>query len=93
MKPTISYNFDLSADYYFKSVGLVSAGFFYKKIDDFIVDQVLTNYEYQGTEYTRFTQPKNAGNANLWGLEFSYQRDFGFIAPALKYVGFYGTCV
>ena len=91
LKPTISYNFDLSADYYFKSVGLVSAGFFYKKIDDFIVDQVLTNYEYQGTEYTRFTQPKNAGNANLWGLEFSYQRDFGFIAPALKYVGFYGT--
>ena len=52
LKPTISYNFDLSADYYFKSVGLVSAGFFYKKIDDFIVDQVLTNYEYQGTEYT-----------------------------------------
>ena len=91
LKPTISYNFDLSADYYFKSVGLVSAGFFYKKIYDFIVDQVLTNYEYQGTEYTRFTQPKNAGNANLWGLEFSYQRDFGFIAPALKYVGFYGT--
>lgn len=74
-----------------KSIGLVSAGFFYKKIDDFIVDQVLTNYEYQGTEYTRFTQPKNAGNANLWGLEFSYQRDFGFIAPALKCVGFYGT--
>ena len=27
----------------------------------------------------------------MWGLEFSYQRDFGFIAPALKYVGFYGT--
>lgn len=27
LKPTISYNFDLSADYYFKSVGLVSAGF------------------------------------------------------------------
>ena len=81
----------MSADYYFKSIGLVSAGFFYKKIDDFIVDQVLTNYEYQGTEYTRFTQPKNAGNANLWGLEFSYQRDFGFIAPALKCVGFYGT--
>ena len=91
LKPTLSYNFDLSADYYFKSIGLVSAGFFYKKIDDFIVDQVLTNYEYQGTEYTRFTQPKNAGNANLWGLEFSYQRDFGFIAPALKCVGFYGT--
>lgn len=91
LKPTTSYNFDLSADYYFRSIGLVSAGIFYKKIDDFIVDQVSTNYEYQGNVYTRFTQPKNAGNANLLGVELSYQRDFGFIAPALKCIGFYGT--
>ena len=35
LKPTTSYNFDLSADYYFRSIGLVSAGIFYKKIDDF----------------------------------------------------------
>ena len=40
LKPTVSYNFDLSADYYFRSIGLISAGIFYKKIDDFIVDQV-----------------------------------------------------
>lgn len=79
------------ADYYFRSIGLISAGIFYKKIDDFIVDQVSTNYEYQGNTYTRFTQPKNAGNANLVGVELSYQRDFSFIAPALKCVGFYGT--
>ena len=43
LKPTVSYNFDLSADYYFRSIGLISAGIFYKKIDDFIVDQVSTN--------------------------------------------------
>lgn len=91
LKPTLSYNFDLSADYYFKSIGLVSAGVFYKKIDDFIVDQVLMNYDYQGSTYKRFTQPKNAGNANLLGAEFAYQRDFGFITPALKCIGFYGT--
>ena len=91
LKPTLSYNFDLSADYYFRSIGLVSAGVFYKKIDDFIVNQISTNYEYLGNVYTRFTQPKNAGNANLIGLELSYQRDFSFIAPALKCVGFYGT--
>lgn len=91
LQPTTSYNFDLSADYYFKSIGLVSAGVFYKKIDDFIVNQISANYEYQGNVYTKFTQPKNAGNANLLGVEFSFQRDFGFIAPALKCVGFYGT--
>ena len=50
-----------------------------------------TNYEYNGNLYNRFIQPKNAGNANLIGMELSYQRDFGFIAPALKCIGFYGT--
>ena len=48
LKPTVSYNFDLSADYYFRSLGLISAGIFYKKIDDFIVDQVSTNYRIPG---------------------------------------------
>lgn len=91
LKPTTSYNFDLSADYYFKSVGLVSVGIFYKDINDFIVNQTVRGYEYEGNSYNKFMQPRNAGNANLLGVEFSYQRDFGFIAPALKYVGFYGT--
>lgn len=91
LTPTISYNFDLSADYYFKSVGLISAGIFYKKINDFIVDQVIGDYTYQNNEYKKFTQPKNAGDADLLGVELAYQRDFGFIAPALKCIGFYGT--
>lgn len=41
--------------------------------------------------WTKFTQPKNGGNANIFGAEFSYQRDFSFIAPALRCVGLYGT--
>ena len=91
LKPTKSYNFDLSAEYYFPSVGMVSAGLFYKKIDDFIVDQTLRNYEWNGNVYTKFSQPRNSGNANLLGVEVGFQRDFGFIAPALKCLGFYGN--
>lgn len=91
LKPTISYNLDLSADYYFKSIGLATAGVFYKRINDFIVDQTLDDYEYNGTTYTKFSQPKNAGNADLLGVELGFQRDFGFIAPALKSFGFYGN--
>ena len=49
LNATLSYNVDLSAEYYFKSVGLVSAGLFYKKINDFIVDYRQQNYEYHGT--------------------------------------------
>ncbi|ADV42842.1 TonB-dependent receptor [Bacteroides helcogenes P 36-108] len=91
LSPTISYNFDLNGEYYFKSIGLVSAGVFYKKINDFIVDQTLRNYQWNGNSYTKFSQPRNSGDADLLGVELAYQRDFGFIAPALKCIGFYGT--
>lgn len=91
LTPTLSYNFDLSAEYYFKSIGLVSAGLFYKKINDFIVDQRITNYTYNNHTYDVLTQPRNAGDADVLGVELAYQRDFGFIAPALKCIGFYGN--
>ena len=91
LKPTLSYNFDLSSDYYFESIGLVSAGVFYKRINDFIVDQTLTNYEYQGVTYAKYHQPKNAGNANVLGMDPGYQRDFGFINTALKCLGLYAN--
>ena len=93
LTPTISYNFDLSADYYFKSIGLVSGGIFYKRIDDFIVDQ-RTSGEYAGYpgfDFKKIKQSVNAGDADLFGVEVAFQRDFGFIAPALKCLGFYGN--
>lgn len=91
LQATTSHNLDLSAEYYWKSIGLVSGNIFYKRINGFIVDEVAFNKEYEGNVWTKFTQPKNAGNANIFGVEVAYQRDFGFIDPALKCIGFYGT--
>ena len=91
LEPTLSYNFDLSAEYYFKSIGLISGGIFYKKINDFIVDYRQQNFDYQGITYDEMSQPINAGDANLFGVEVAYQRDFGFIHPALKCIGLYGN--
>ena len=91
LKATTSHNIDLNAEYYWKSVGFVSAGIFYKHIDGFIVDEVIYNKEFDNHVWTKFTQPKNAGNANIIGAELSYQRDFSFIDPAMKCIGFYGT--
>lgn len=91
LNATLSYNLDLSAEYYFQSVGLVSAGVFYKKINDFIVDYRQQNYEYQGTVYDQMKTPINAGDANLLGIELAYQRDLSFIHPALKCLGLYGN--
>lgn len=90
LSPTFSDNFDLSAEYYFKSIGLVSAGLFYKNITDFIVEQNTPGI-YEGFEYDKIKQPKNAGDATLLGTEIALQKDFGFITPALKCIGFYGT--
>lgn len=95
-KPTTSYNFDLSTDYYFKSVGMVSLGLFYKDVRNVNIE---TLGYYTGTELGlvgndetfEVTQNMNAYDARIFGVEASYQRDFGFIAPALKCIGFYGN--
>ena len=97
IKPSKAWNVDLSADYYFKSVGLVSAGFFYKDVKNVNVE---TLGYYTGAELGlqtladeqfEVTQCMNAYDARVLGVELAYQRDFGFIAPALKCLGFYGT--
>lgn len=95
LKPTTSYNFDLSAEYYFKSVGLVSVGLFYKSINNVIVDEVWKGMDSQlpitGTYDYEISKPINAYDADLFGVEVACQRDFGFITPALKCLGFYGN--
>lgn len=90
LKPIISNNYDLSAEYYFKSVGLVSASLFYKRVNDYIVNHV-SRGEYMSYSDAEITRPMNAFDADLLGVEIGYQRDFGFISPALSCVGFYGN--
>lgn len=91
LKATTSSNFDVSTEYYWQSVGLCGASLFFKQIQGFITDEVRYNAEYAGNTWTRLIQPKNAGNANVAGCELSYQRDFSFIMPVLRCLGFYGT--
>jgi TonB-dependent receptor len=92
LNPTTAMNFDFMAENYFKTIGLVSAGVFYKNIDDFIytfvdekfVDAGLTN----GAEWSRF-QPQNGGTAILFGAEIAFQRQLDFLPGALKGLGVY----
>ncbi len=91
LEATISYNADLFADYYFNSIGLVRGGLFYKKIEGFLAETTINDYNYNGKVYDKFTQSINAGNAVLMGGEISLSRDFGFISPSLRCFGFAGT--
>ena len=97
IEPSTSNNLDFSIDYYFKSIGLVSAGIFYKDIRRVNVEAIgyMTGAElglsnYADTDF-EVTQNMNAYDARIFGVEVALQRDFGFICPALKCIGFYGN--
>jgi len=101
---TYSYNYDFMAENYFKSVGLISGGVFYKKLHDFI-------YNYSDSQYTTadfaadfpdqdnpipvgenwtFVQPKNGDTVDVYGFEVAFQRQLDFFeSKFLKGFGIY----
>lgn len=85
LEPTTSMNFDLMAEHYFKSVGLISGGVFYKNIDGFIYIQ---EGEDPTTGFDLF-QPRNGGTADLYGFELTFQRQLDFLPGFLKGIGVY----
>lgn len=90
LKATTSSNFDLMFENYFKSIGLVSVGSFYKDLNNFIytrTDLNVTDAKY-GQLKSR-TQPQNGGTANVYGLELSFQRQLDFLPGFLKGFGVY----
>ena len=89
LDPTRSMNLDLMVEHYYQSVGLISAGVFYKDIEDFIVEAVKDDYTYLGNTWDEFKQPINAGNAELLGFEFAFQRQLDFLPGFLRQFGVY----
>jgi TonB-dependent receptor len=89
LEPTTSTNLDLMAEHYFGTVGILSGGVFFKDINDFIVTERATNFEFEGRTWDNFARPINGGNATLFGAEVAFQRQLDFISPKLKGVGIY----
>lgn len=90
LSPATSMNFDLMAENYFKSVGLVSAGGFYKDIDNFIYNYTRQNSAVPGFgDDLQATSPENGGTAKVYGFEVSAQRQLDFLPGFLKGFGIY----
>jgi TonB-dependent receptor len=101
---TYSYNYDFMVENYFKSVGLISGGVFYKKLNDFIynfsdsqftTDKFAANFPAQdnpipvGEKWT-FVQPKNGETVDVLGFEVAFQRQLDFFeSKFLKGFGIY----
>ena len=76
LKAATATNVDLSYENYLPNVGLISAGVFYKRINNFIYTESINDFEYNGTTYDAQT-PKNGEVANVQGLELAFQRTLG----------------
>ncbi|WP_282112160.1 TonB-dependent receptor [Maribacter stanieri] len=82
LNPTTSMNFDLMAEHYFESVGLISGGLFYKNIDEFIYTFIYEAPDDNlgaGTEGYDVFQPLNGDSATIFGMEFAFQRQLDFL--------------
>lgn len=88
LKPQHAWNYDLLAEHYFQSVGVLSAGVFYKSITDFIFSRTFTYAgpisTFQGQLGTR---PENGGAGHLLGFEGEWVERFVFLPGALAGFG------
>jgi TonB-dependent receptor len=103
LRPTVSNNVDVMFEKYFKSVGLISAGVFYKRLNNFFYtlrDNAFTTAKF-AAEFPNFTNPIPAGqnwiftkpfngdNLDLYGFEVAFQRQLDFLPGAWKGLGVY----
>ena len=104
LKATYATNFDLMAENYFQNVGLVSAGAFYKRLNNFIyryADRSYTGNKFANDfpdisnpipagEEWRFRQSRNGDNVDVYGFEVAFQRQLDFLpGKFLKGFGIY----
>ncbi|MFC5682505.1 TonB-dependent receptor [Flavobacterium sp. MAHUQ-51] len=104
LKATYSYNYDLMVENYFKSVGLISGGAFYKNLNDFVYKystnqfsnaDFAANFPNQNNpipvgEEWKFVQSKNGKNVDVYGFEVALQRRLDFLpGQFLKGFGVY----
>jgi TonB-dependent receptor len=91
LTPTTSMNFDLMFEKYFKTIGIASAGVFYKDIKDFIVKETREDYVFEGETWDTYSQPINGGNATIFGFEAAAQRQLDFLPGFWKGFGVYAN--
>jgi TonB-dependent receptor len=105
LKATRSLNIDLMAEKYFKSVGILSGGVFYKKLRDFIytaVDPTFDSLDYQNTFKPDpgqnpipsngnwiYRTSLNGNEVDLYGIEVAFQRQLDFLPGFWKGFGVY----
>ncbi|MFN3556262.1 MAG: TonB-dependent receptor [Bacteroidales bacterium] len=90
LNPSRSMNLDLMYERFFSNVGIVSAGVFFKNMDQFIYNE---NTIIQGGQYDgyRLSRPENGESAYLYGIEMAWQQQLTFLPGAWSGLGIYAN--
>lgn len=93
LQPTTSLNFDLMAEKYFQSVGILSGGVFYKDISDFIFEYTQQDATDPVTNqvFDELSRPENGAGATLFGFEVALQRQLDFLGGFARNLGIYAN--
>ena len=88
LKATHADNFDLLFEQYLKPLGLIQAGYYYKRIGDPIVQVQTDGVAYPGIPQTFIqTQTVNAGSAHVQGFEAAFQQRLSYLPGVLSALG------
>ncbi len=90
LDPAISKNVDILAEHFFKGIGILSGGVFFKQIDDF---NFRTSYDEVGGPFDGFEveQYVNGGSADLVGVELTWQQQFTQLPGWMSGLGIYAN--
>lgn len=90
LKPVEADNFDLTAEWYFSSVGQLTVSGFYKRLKNVVTnDTYRTTFTNNGQTFDALvTNPSNATEVGtIKGVEVAYQQTFDFLPGILKGFG------
>ena len=90
LDPTRSMNFDLMAEHYLPSLGIISGGVFLKDIKDFRYKRL---YIFEDPEFAGFEaeQPVNGDDAILAGFELNWQQQLDFLPGFARNFGIFAN--
>jgi TonB-dependent receptor len=86
---TLSSNADFLVEHYYRSVGVISGGVFYKHLTDYIFP-FRTQTQAFGELYN-ITQPQNGDTATLWGAEIAFQNQLRSLPAPFNGLGVYAN--
>lgn len=90
LKPTYSWNFDMTVEHFFGNIGMVSGGLFYKAVQDHIFATAVSSDQFVvGNGTVGVKRFQNAENlSHLAGMEFLVNRRLDFLPGFLSGFGF-----